>query len=291
MNLNQIILKSIENHWNLTNPKIEDLLQNKGGRFVYKIFADEGVFIYKLSSPEKSRDAMVRDLYIFEYSLENNFHYIPKLLKTKNGESFISCKNCFAYIMQYIEGGQPKNNIKNWYKIGVIMAKLHDLVGYKYRTSFVPDAEKDHFKKVSSNVSFGKEYLKIVNKLPDFNNCSKSLIHTDVGINNVAQDKLGNLFFLDWDDVGIGITILDLGFPLICQFLDYKGNFDKENAKAFYDSYFKNRYLPAEEREIIFDAALFFALIYLPYGDVDEGWGRIQFAIKNRDEISFVVIN
>ncbi len=287
------IISFIQNTWNFSNVQIE-LLQNKGERFVYKISANEGNFVIKIANTAKSYEDMKKDLFIFNYAPNHGFSHIPKLFKTKDENDFVEYEGKFAFVMEYIDGGNPANTSENWSKIGMLTAQFHDIKDYPYiyQTDFTPASEKESFKEIAATLSFGKEYLKVAETLPDFSGCSTSLIHTDIGLHNIAQSKQGNLFFLDWDGVGIGITVLDLGFPLICQFIDLDTHkFDEENARVFYESYFNKRNLPLSEKKLIFDAALLFALMYLPYNDIDKAWKRIQFAINNKSIISRCVFN
>lgn len=118
---------------------------------------------------------------------------------------------------------------------------------------------------------------------------SQSLIHTDIGPHNAIKRHDGSIVLVDWDDAGVGTTILDLGFPLICHFVSEDLIFERENAKAFYDAYFSKRKLSTAERALIFDAGLFFALMYVPYGETQKHWERIKFSLVNKELISSVL--
>ena len=63
----QSIVQFIEKNWSLTHVMIDSLLQEKGGRLVYKILSDEGVFVFKMTSNEKKDVDMIKDMYIFEF--------------------------------------------------------------------------------------------------------------------------------------------------------------------------------------------------------------------------------
>ena len=58
----------------------------------------------------------------------------------------------------------------------------------------------------------------------------------------------------------------------------------EENIQSFYETYFEHTDIPVlrKEKEAIFDASLFFALIYVPYGDIYKNWAKIQFAVKHK---------
>ena len=79
----QDIVQFIEKNWSLTHVMIDSLLQEKGGRLVYKILSDEGVFVFKVTSGEKKEEDMIKDMYIFDFAEKQGFKHIPKLLKTR----------------------------------------------------------------------------------------------------------------------------------------------------------------------------------------------------------------
>jgi thiamine kinase-like enzyme len=140
----------------------------------------------------------------------------------------------------------------------------------------------------TERVSFGYDYLRLVQSLPKFEGLSEALIHTDLGWNNVIQQQDGKLLIIDWDAAGRGVSVFDIGLPLILHFVTSGLSFERDKAAAYYDAYFANRSLAPEDRAMIFDAGLFFALAYMPHGDPNNNWARIQFAIENKKLISSV---
>jgi Ser/Thr protein kinase RdoA (MazF antagonist) len=282
------IVEAIEKDYNLSGIIIDTLLQEKGGRQVYRISSNEWVFVIKIADIGKSEDDMIKDMYIFDFAEKNGFNYLPKILKTKSNSCFAKSNLGLIHIMGFVDGGQPEDTPENRSTIGKITAELHNLKNYRHESTFSTIPTNPSYEGIASQISFWKEYLEVVAELPDFTHCSRTVIHTDIGLHNAAQDRAGNIYFLDRDWVWINYTILDLWFPLISQFVTSDCHFKREHAKAFYDSYFANRSFPQEERKLIFDASLFFALIYLPYSDANETWKRIQFSIANKEELSSV---
>ncbi|MEO0471590.1 MAG: phosphotransferase [Bacteroidota bacterium] len=279
----------IEREYEVKDVRMEAVLQEKGGRSVYKITSDRGEFVYKSANAAKSLEEIQKDLYIFDFAQENGFEHLPEIIKTRDGFNFARGPQGYGHLMSFIDGGEPADTAENWAGIGAITAKFHSLSDYPYTSSFTPESENETYPEVAKSLSFGGEYMTLANQLPDFQQCSQSLIHTDIGLHNIAQDRKGTLYFLDWDGVGLGITILDLGFPLLSQFLNDKLFFRKELAVAFYRTYFQHRHLPTVDKELIFDASLFFQLIYLPYDDVEKNWQKIQFAVKHKADLIAVI--
>lgn len=289
MNENNFSKEIFEKFWPLTEVKIGKVLQISGERIVCEISAKEGEFVFKIADSSKIEERIINDTFAFDFLKAKNFPYIPKLLKTKDSKNYHKLEEKFVYVMERVEGKPAERTIENWKQLGNITAELHDIPQYPCKTLFAVHSEIPKFKETADKLPFGKEYMEIVSRLPNFEGLSQSLIHTDIGPHNAIQ-RLDNLIVLvDWDDAGVGMTILDLGFPLICHFVTEDKVFEKEKAKAFYDAYFAKRQLPNKEKSLIFDAGLFFALMYVPYGNTQKHWERIKFAIANKELISSVL--
>lgn len=281
--------EDFENSWPLTNVKIGKILQKSGERIVCELSSSEGNFVFKIADPSKTEEKLKRDIFAFDFLKTKNFQNIPTLLKTKEGDGYKRLDNQFVYVMERIDGKTPERTPENWARLGEIAARLHGISDYPYETLFTVESETPKFAETAKKLSFADEYMKFVESLPNFSGLSTSLIHTDIGPHNAIQKPDGVIVLTDWDDAGIGTTILDLGFPLICHFVTHELNFEKEKAEAFYSTYFSKRNLPDTEKSLIFDASLFFALMYIPYGDTEKHWQRIKFAVQNKKLISSVL--
>ena len=278
-----------ENFWPLTNVKLGNILQKSGERIVCEISANEGVFVFKVADSSKTEEKIKLDTFVFDFLKAKSFQNIPTLLKTREGENYQNLDGKFVYVMERIDGKAPERTPENWARLGEIAAKIHDISDYPYKTLFTVESEMPKFAETAAKLSFAKEYVTLVESLPNFSGLSTSLIHTDIGPHNAVQRKDGVIVLTDWDDAGVGITILDLGFPLICHFVTHELEFEKEKASAFYNTYFAKRNLPDKEKNLIFDAGLFFALMYIPYGNTEKHWQRIKFAVENKELILSVL--
>ncbi len=281
--------KVFETFWSLTNVKISKILQKSGERLVCEFSASEGFFVFKIADPSKTAEQIKRHTFAFDFLKGKSFENIPTLIKTKKEENYKNFGGKFVYVMERIDGKAPERTPKNWARLGEIAAKLHSVADYPYKTLFTVASEMPKFAKTAAKLPFGKEYMKLVKLLPSFSGLSTAFIHTDIGPHNAVQRPDGVIVLTDWDDAGVGTTILDLGFPLICHFVTHELEFEKENAAAFYKSYFAKSKLASKEKALIFDAGLFFALMYTPYGNTAKHWQRIKFAVKNKKLISAIL--
>ncbi len=282
----------IQKNWMLSNINLQ-LLQNKGERFVYKLIAEQGTYVLKISNLAKSHEEMIRDLYIFDGGQKQGFLNVPKLLKAKDNSIIISYENRFGFIMDYIDGGSPDDTKEDWEKIAILTAQLHEVKHSEYFSNLTLDAERVWIEEQAQKLSFGDAYKHLFDKLIDFSQFPQTFIHTDIGLHNCAKNREGEIFFLDWDGAGMGSRVLDIGFPLISQFVKSNCSINEENIKIFYKTYFERTKIPVlrEEKESIFDASLFFSLIYVPYGDIYKNWEKVKYAVKNKDYILSLILN
>ncbi len=280
--------KILEKYWPVENVAIEKvfLQLSSHGRTAAKFSATEGDFVYKIASNYKTADALQKELGVFDFLNAKDFKHISELVKTKDGKLFQQVDGKLVYVLKYIEGENPKSNPVSWKKIGEVTAELHTIQGYPFESDFKPaEIIAKHFPERAATLPFGEEYMKIASTIRDFGSLSKALVHTDISCSNSIETPDGNIIFVDWDDAGMNPAVLDVGFPLISQFISEDGEFQQENAKAFYSAYFSKRKITDEEKDHIFDAALFVALFYIIYGDIEKRWKKIQWAIENKEKL------
>lgn len=286
-------IQHIENTWPLTNVKLEKVLQENGDRITALISSDQGKFVHKTASPWKDANALKKDTAVFDFLNSINASYISKLLKTKKGENFASTSigNKFICLFEYVEGKNPDKTVEVYEKLGSIMAELHSVENYPYKTDFDPKYIREHnFIENAKQFEFADEYLKIAQSLPDFTKSTQALIHTDISCGNSIEKSDGSLALIDWDDVGVGPIVLDLGY-MLGQCTTENLEINQELVGAFFNSYFSKRTITAEDRKMIFDGCLFFHLMYIIHGDIPKRWNKIQWLVKNREFIESLIPN
>lgn len=280
-----------QTHWPVSSVSIGDTLKTTdGGRNVAIVNTNEGKFVYKIADKWKTKDVLNRDLLAFELLLQKGFMHVPRLLKTKDGNLYAEIEGRFIYLLEYVGNKNPKPTIQTYAKLGKITAELHQIQDYPYKTEFhpAPIIAKD-LVSIAERLPFKESYLKVVESLPSFDGLPEALIHTDIAPGNAIEKANGDVVLIDWDDIGVGIRILDISFPLIQQFISEDAEFSENNARAFYAAYFSKLKLTETEMNNIFPAALFIALMYIIYGDMEKRWKRIQWAIENRKMLEGVI--
>ena len=279
-----------EKTWPLSDVSLGEVLQETNGRTIGIINARQGKFVYKTAGQWKTNEALARDLQAFELLPLRGFHHIPELLKTSDRKAFSQIDRKPIYLLEYVIGERPQPTAETYHKLGRLTAELHLIRDYPYETDFHPaPIIARNLPNIAKGLSFKEEYLRVVEALPSFEALPQTIIHTDIAPINAVEKANGDLILLDWDDVGVGIRVLDIAFPLIQQFVSEDGEFLEDNAHSFYAAYFSKISLIEDELDHIFPAALFIALMYIKYGDTQKRWQRIQWAIENRRMLEDVI--
>lgn len=279
----------IEQNWPLAQVRICEVLRKSGGSKTGIVESGEGKYIYKIAHDWKTSQTLERDLTAFDFLNAVGFKHISRLLKTKKGKRFVGTDEKLIYLLEYIKGENPISSLATYGELGRIMGILHKIQNFPFQTDFNADIVIADLKKNAKKFEFGREYLEVVSKLPSFQNLPKTLIHTDIAPTNTIKNKDGVFILVDWDEAGIGTTVLDVGQPLINQFISEDLEFYEDIATAFYKAYFKERKLTNKEMNYIFDAGMFWACMYIIYGNTAKRWQRIKWSIENRKLLENIV--
>lgn len=289
----------LEKNWKLSNISQSRILQEKGGREVLHITSNEGSFVVKIYNANTAESEVTRNTEIFEIIKNSGFHNIPSLIKTIDNKTYTSFNGRFIFLMEFISGRILTKSKEDEFKLGVQMANLHRIKNCDIKSGVDTKERIKNMLLRFVNYSFKQEYDSVVNNLPDFNKFEQCLIHTDIFPKNAIENDKGEVILIDLDDAGLGSKYVDLGYPLITQFVQFKDRlpdtlpqesnevyFESELAKFFYDGYSSISPIRQDEKELIFAGAVFMQLMYMPeYGEeaVPFLWKQLKFALENKE--------
>lgn len=278
----------LEEIWGLHNVRFGKIFheshESTDGRVTGEIISDEGKFVYKIPSPFKTRGGVEKDTQVFDALRERDFLAVPKLRKTKDGNNFQSTDSRFIYLIEFIDGENLKSTPEDYRTLARVIARMHEIGGFPFETDFAPASIIKDLHQEAEQYSFCGDFRKFLSSLPDFTTLPKTVIHTDIHPDHAIRKPDGAVVRIDWDDAGIGPTVLDLGY-IMFQFITEDLLLGRENLAAFYETYFSARRIKNEEVKYMFDGGLFFAMMYLKFGDVNKRWKRIRWAVRNRSRI------
>ena len=263
--------------------------------------SDHGPLVLRLHGPERAQ-SQAGEVSVLRF-LEEAGYPAPRLLTAQDGQAITRWDEKTGYVTTFVLGEPPKPGIESPRKLGQATGRLHALNTEGARlpeTHFTIAAEKENFSQLDADsaVRAWKGYAEIRDQLvpaweslPDLGDMPQTLLHTDVLFENSIQTPAGDIVLIDWDDVGIGPAIQDIGYFLAESALPPDGGEHRiEIIRAFLDGYQAAWPLSLEERDRLPDAILFGALVYvlLPWeSKISETiWRRARYFLDHRDQIT-----
>lgn len=277
--------------WGMADVRFREHLAAKGQRQVVRFDSSEGQWALKILEPSTNEQRVIHDTLALDFVSQGEL--APRVLRTVDNECYVHHEGRFMYLMEYVDGRDLREEPDDEYHLGQATARLHQLIGYDQPSSLNGCNVNRRIREMEGRFHdqpFTTDHDELLKTLRDFTTVCQSFIHTDVGPHNARINRQGSVVFIDLDDAGIGPTCIDVGYPLICQFVRHRSNgelgFDEVNAKAFYQGYLAQSPLDVSERESIFDGAVFMQLMYMDaYGEkgVDPMWGILTYALNNQE--------
>ncbi len=278
----------IAKHWPLDDVRLGPILREFDHRRVQVVLAGEGRYVLKTTSQWRDDLDAANHLSLPGYLAKEGFVHAPALLSTRAGRLFEPLGSQHVYLLEYVSGREPDPSPASYARIGAMMASLHTVAGYAHPYLFTFEEVLPEFYEIARHLPFADEYLEIVRSWPDFDALPHTIIHGEI-IGNTLQSDDGRLVILDWDEAGIGARVFDIGHPLIGVFVGQDLQVRWDLMAAFYRGYLAHIRITDIELQHILDAALFYALRYIIWGDITKRWRRILWALDHRDELGAVI--
>lgn len=249
----------------------------------YLLITVEGEFVCKIVKEHPLGDLQKELVYLARLNESSIPVVLP--LENKAGQRIFVSDDIVAVVMQKVEGLQPEISTETNRELGIFLARLHGTPfeglpqkGNWLSDTYLPDTlarTKDSFPVEVGRLY--KEYVKLQLFRPG--NFSKSIIHGDLFEENVLFKNSTLSVALDWEEVGIGCSLLD--FARSAMALAVPNNtFDKNLYLAFAEGYESVRPIGAS-RKIIVEAIKYAAL-------TRAAWILLRFGLQepNPDEFS-----
>jgi len=279
----------IERSWPLTAVRVGERF---GESNAFAVNAHEGDFVLKIAGEWSARSDVDRATGIPAYLRAHGLACAPSIVHARTGAECCACGQRLAYLMERVPGATLPATPAGYRRLGEPAAALHALTDYPGACPLSAEALRPDMLAAAARYPFVDEYRALIESLPPLepDGLPIGLIHPDLHPDHAIVRPDGTLVLVDWDECGTGPRVLDVGQPLISTFLTEDLTFQRGEAEAFYSAYSSHITLTPEERALIFPAALFYALWYLPFGpSAPARWRRIQDALRRRDELLAVL--
>ncbi len=288
------MIRKVLQHWNFIEIEILEQLHENSPRLIFKIKADDILYILKGIPDEKPESTILGNITAHKY-LGNNKGVAPCIFPAKSGEYYIRDEGFWFYLIEYIEGEPMENTCEAEYKLGQLVRQIHSYKDYTYAAGLTED--KSRFYDWFSDKVFKPEFDAVLDKIPDFCLYDRCLIHTDVGPHNTMVNSRGKWLFIDLDDAGIGSQYLDAGSSLILRFVEHDKNMNMwyrfDFAEAYLKGYYGEKEISHAEYDLLWHGATFMFISYMQcYGPdaVDSLWRILQFGLKQKEKLCEMIV-
>jgi hypothetical protein len=258
---------------------------------VIQVHANEGAFVAKIDSQPPLFEIAQQTYAIFDYLAARSFSHIPTLLKTRNGKSLYYAQHQSVAIMEYIGGGHPEANVSIWQELGSIAARLNSFTDYPFSHSIPIQGVIEELTEQAKRHPYKLQFLEFIALLlPLLDSSTQGLIHGEINLANSMRRQNGQLVLIDWDAVGTSATVLEMGYPLLNVFLTEDLYFQREQASAFYRSYYDEKWPSPAEKDLLFRAALLHGLRYMRFANQQKRWLRVCYAVAHKDSLLAAIL-
>ncbi|TDE00157.1 phosphotransferase enzyme family protein [Jiangella asiatica] len=209
----------------------------------------------------------------------------PAVVPTRDGELAVNLGSCRLSVSEWVDGRQLGEAPEGWSAAGRALGRLHRITRSDHEFGIPVDAAVDEIRAQVSRLPFAGRAVDLVRRIQDMPLIPVSTIHGEPAASNLLHVGPDSAVLLDWDESGYGPVVLDLGFPLINEFLSHDLRFNGAAARAFYGAYRREAgFLPTSAGGI-FTAALFHALRSMMFHDLEARWRRIVHAVDHEQEL------
>lgn len=280
--------KVIQN-WQFHSVEVLEQLHESSPRLIFKIKADDNLYILKGIPVEKSERVILGNVTAHKY-LGNEKGIAPCIFSTKDGCFYVQEYSFWFYLMEYISGNPMENTTEAEFMLGQLVRRLHSCEDYDYPTGLTED--KQRFYGWFTEKAFKEEFDTILDTIPDLKKYDRCLIHTDLGPHNVMINTDGKAVFIDLDDAGIGNRYLDAGSALTLRYAEHDDNMNLwyrfDFAKAFLQGYYGEKQITRTEYDLLWHGATYMFISYMQcYGPeaVDSLWRILKFALEQKEKL------
>lgn len=271
--------------WPITGVVVVDEVSSYPTRRVFHLRCDQGDVAVKIDLQPRSASTIEQRLAVLDHVASRGFRHAPALLRTSTGSRASWSPSRTMTLLEYIPDPVRRGDagrIADWADLGVAAARLNGLADYDVPFGVPVDRAAAEVAARAAGTPFDGDVRSLLGRVENVIDLDEQgLIHGQINEANAGRRANGEVALLDWDDAGVGPLALEYGYPLIAAFVSEELVVDHDGARAFYRGYKDAGGHIDHDR--LFDAALFQALRYMWFGDVNRRWARIMHALEQED--------
>jgi len=207
----------------------------------------------------------------------------PGVRRTRSGLLSMEVDGSRVVVSEWVRGGSP-GSAHDWWQVGRVLARLHRIEPIEHPFGVPYGAAIEEIRRDLAQDAWACVARPLIERLADLRLTPVAIIHGEPAATNVKIASSGATL-LDWDQSGIGAVVLDLGFPLIREFVTHDLEFRVAEAVAFYSGYRSEAgRLPSAPEDII-TAAFFWAIRFMAFHDRAGRWRCVEYAVAHENQL------
>jgi Ser/Thr protein kinase RdoA (MazF antagonist) len=274
-------------HWGLTGVVVGEERSTFPGRVVYPLRSDQGAFAAKVCPAGEPDPAGEDRPGLLEFLHGHGFPHAPELLRTVDGRATAVVGDSLVALIELLPRPlytDESERASTWAELGAAAAALNAIEHCAFPFAVPVGEALAHLRIRAAGTHFERAFSAALDRASQVTECTRAaLIHGEINVANALRRDDGTIVLVDWDQAGTGPVALEVGYPLIVSFVDEETHrVDEARARSFYGGYLHTGVL---EVRPTFAAAVFHALRYMWFGDVDKRWERISWALRNEGHL------
>lgn len=276
-------IRALVDVWPLTGVVVGERLAGFETRQVVRIHSDQGDYVVKSDPMPRPGVRDDEQLLVLDFAAEHGYPHAPSVLLTKRGHRAARTPDGLTVVLEFVP--QPLDE-SSWRALGQAAAKLNARQDFVVPYAIpIADAIADLALQAAGH-AFESQFRQVLDRVSHLDGDSRrGLIHGEINLANARRRSDGTVVLLDWDQAGTAPTALEYGYPLITQFLSEDTLILNATAAAdFYAGYRQDG--GSIDAALGFSAALFHALRYMWFGDIEQRWQRIAYAVQHEADLT-----
>lgn len=300
----------IKYHYRIQAPALHSMhLFENAGRGIYRVERQDGppwlLRAERAENPEEMAAWFARSAATLLY-LEQQRYPAPRVIRTHVGSLTCIHQGWAALMLTFVQGSMIAYTSERLRALGTILGRLHkvSLNAAADASPPLPDARFRPGRTISRSLSaleavspsvpaefqtLYDQVVQIFQEVDTWVDLPQTLVHCDCWSTNAIQSAVDQVILVDWDNAGIGLALLDLGYLLAACHLEIGVPCQQvypERIRAVMHGYAQQRLLSPEEMKrlslaIRFGGTYHVANSLLQVHRVDEG-RRQQILAKMR---------
>ena len=246
-----------------------------------RVITEAGEFAVKVDL--QTHHSVIGGSTVQEHVVERMPRLVPRPVPAVSGELAVTMRSRRIMVSDWATSEPPTDEDTTWARIGEAAAALHSLPTVPRDFAVPLDlACEDLERQPGWPASLVRA---VVDRVRHIDGGAISIVHGQLNLANLIQRGDQSIAILDWDEAGTGLTAIDLGYPLICEFLTENLEWHADQAHGFFRGYQDGATIELPPAGDVVALALLHALRSAMFANQLKPWNRVAYVLGHEPEL------